>query len=324
MQLFIKYHVPSDLLSFDFEHQPTADASTRLASVKEHVRALLEVIEGRKSVEIKQAAQNSFVEAVASNRSQGGATFAFGTSATAVASTGTSLAFGTTNTSNSGAPWGATATASAFGGASVPSSSASGLGFGSTASASGTPTSVGGFNFHLPSSTSSAAKPTQPQFVPDFRLVGSSWAQLPQRIDKSLIELDPESSLHPTIIRLAPVWQAKTQASILVPQQTAVLAPEQQKTERQCAFDLLDALSRSGELPIESAEFHIIVATTHSFDHTLIATVIEQNMNPIDKIERSLCVVASILHEKPVADLIAKEKMSQVSHHSPNLISDSS
>jgi len=35
------------------------------------------------------------------------------------------------------------------------------------------------------------------------------------------------------------------------------------KTEKDNTFDLLDALSRSGFLPIAYAELHVIVASTH-------------------------------------------------------------
>jgi hypothetical protein len=53
-----------------------------------------------------------------------------------------------------------------------------------------------------------------------------------------------------------------------------------QKTEKDKAFDLLDALSRSGALPIACAELHVMVAATHCFDKSLIGTVIQVRKKP--------------------------------------------
>ena len=71
------------------------------------------------------------------------------------------------------------------------------------------------------------------------------------------------------------------------------------------AFDLLDALSRSGALPLEHAAVHVIVAATHCFERGLMATVVEDNIDPIDRVERSSIAMAAAIHEKPVDQLIA-------------------
>jgi len=39
------------------------------------------------------------------------------------------------------------------------------------------------------------------------------------------------------------------------------------KTEKDNAFDLLDALSRGGSLPIACAELYVIVASTHCLEN---------------------------------------------------------
>merc|ERR1712007_359347 len=71
--------------------------------------------------------------------------------------------------------------------------------------------------------------------------------------------------------------------------------------------DLLDALSRSGSLAIESSELHVIVAVTHCFEKDIIGTIIQDNINPIQKIESSTLLFASAIHGVDARDLIKDE-----------------
>eukprot|EP00977_Amphora_coffeiformis_P024576 scaffold16330_cov172-Amphora_coffeaeformis.AAC.10 len=52
--------------------------------------------------------------------------------------------------------------------------------------------------------------------------------------------------------------------------------------EKKKAFDLLDAISRSGSLPIDSAELHGIVCLSHWFEKELMGTAIQGNINTIE------------------------------------------
>jgi hypothetical protein len=59
---------------------------------------------------------------------------------------------------------------------------------------------------------------------------------------------------------------------------------KEQKVLKNEAFDLLDALSRSGSLDIQEASLHVLVATTHCFAETLMNTLLKDNINPIEKV----------------------------------------
>jgi len=95
---------------------------------------------------------------------------------------------------------------------------------------------------------------------------------------------------------------------------------EQQKEEKNKAFDLLDALTRSGSLPIDFASLHIMVAATHCFGETLMNSVLKENINPIEKVERSTLIMATSIHNRVTNELIQPSELERVSTFSPKLI----
>lgn len=97
---------------------------------------------------------------------------------------------------------------------------------------------------------------------------------------------------------------------------------KQTGTERNKAFDLLDALTKSGALEIEHASLHVIIASTHCFDKSLMETVIQDNVNPIEKVERSSLIVASTIHNVAPMSLISAEQVERVGNFSPMLLLD--
>ena len=76
------------------------------------------------------------------------------------------------------------------------------------------------------------------------------------------------------------------------------------KMEKEKAFDLLDALSRSGSLSVSCSELHVVISVTHCFEKDVMGTVIQDNMNPIEKLEMSTLLVASLIHGIPAHSLI--------------------
>jgi len=102
--------------------------------------------------------------------------------------------------------------------------------------------------------------------------------------------------------------------------ETTSLGPDEQGKERNKAFDLLDALTKSGALSVDMASLHVVIAATHCFDKTLMNTLIQDNINPIEKVERSALIVASTIHDCEPQDLLAVDQVERVGTYSPMLI----
>lgn len=156
-------------------------------------------------------------------------------------------------------------------------------------------------------------------------VVGRDYTKVPKEMDQNFERLDVDSQLRPTIISPGAVWTKQAQKALLASPITRSLDSEDQKKEKDAAFDLLDALTKSGALPVQHASLHIVVAATHCFDKTITDTVVMQNMNPIDKVERSTLIMATTVHQQPASALIRDAQLPRVKAASPMLfLSDAS
>ena len=118
---------------------------------------------------------------------------------------------------------------------------------------------------------------------------------LPKRLDASFEALDADARLRPTTLKVEMPWRVKAQASLLSKVEENRFGSDELASEKRKAFDLLDALTRSGALPLSSTTLHVVVAATHTFDHDIARTVCVDNVDPIAKAERSSLIVASTL-----------------------------
>merc|ERR1712137_1078044 len=114
-------------------------------------------------------------------------------------------------------------------------------------------------------------------------------------------------------------WSKKVQKNLLTKVESMFLSKNEKKTETDKAFDLLDALSRSGSLLVQSAELHVVVAVTHCFEKSLIDTVIKDNINPIENIERSLLLVSTTIHDESPKVMVTSQAHLNTAKHSPEL-----
>jgi len=166
--------------------------------------------------------------------------------------------------------------------------------------------------------------PTAADSAPTAALVSVDYTKIPKELEKKFEALDEDAALRPTIIKPSDMWTKRFQKTLLSAAESSSLGADEQGKERQKCFDLLDALTKSGALTMDAASLHVVIASTHCFDKTLMNTLIQDNVNPIEKVERSSLIVASTIHHTSPAALIAPEQLERVSTYSPMLIANTS
>jgi len=142
------------------------------------------------------------------------------------------------------------------------------------------------------------------------------FTQLPVALDAKLLALDPEQALRPTVITAGSSWSKRFHKSLLSEATTSALSMPEQERARKEAFDLLDALSRSGSLSVDCCELHVVIATTHHFTQSLIDTVVCGNVNPIERVERSMLLLATTIHDQQASELIKPEQRERIARYS--------
>eukprot|EP01065_Artemidia_motanka_P051881 TRINITY_DN921_c0_g1_i3.p1 TRINITY_DN921_c0_g1~~TRINITY_DN921_c0_g1_i3.p1 ORF type:complete len:921 (+),score=161.47 TRINITY_DN921_c0_g1_i3:64-2826(+) len=146
------------------------------------------------------------------------------------------------------------------------------------------------------------------------------YTAIPRLLDGQFEALDEDAAVRPTIIKpVEGMWTKKSQAGLLSDAVSNSLYEAEQRTEKDRAFDLLDALSRSGSLPVEDASLHVVLAATHCFEETLMNTVVRRNLNPIEKTERSCLIMSSVVRGMPASELIEEQHEARVREHSSRL-----
>mmetsp|Transcript_23498 Transcript_23498/g.34649 ORF Transcript_23498/g.34649 Transcript_23498/m.34649 type:complete len:709 (+) Transcript_23498:430-2556(+) len=332
LSLFIDYQISSDLLSFDGDDAMTS--SEKVEVVKGHVAAVYEMIQELKEKDLRNAEQEAdmHVEMLGCNSG-----FSFGGAAPAPRGGGM---FGDMFGSAAPAPQAVMAFSAAaplpqdyMACAAAPAPQAS-VAFGAPApvpvprsaelSATKTRLSVKPKG----QAQSDLTKTDASQLYKDSKNLDETpqnsksvdFTLIPKKLDAKFEALDTDSALRPTVIKTGDVWTKRMQQNLLTKMHEVTLTPGMQKKERNKAFDLLDALSRSGPLPIACAELHVFVAATHCFENSLMATVIQDNINPIEKMEKSMLIVASTIFDLSPAHLLKNEQEEErVVKYSPAL-----
>ncbi|CAK0819700.1 unnamed protein product [Prorocentrum cordatum] len=349
MQLFIKYQIPSDLLSFDASTsaraQAPGDASTsapawaaeaargepvggatasqRLSAVRENVKAMMAVIEDEKKEELQERTLAARFEAPLVDRGvvmDDLCDMMMPASMPAPVSASMSLGPKRAERMRSRRSVAESAVAMRC---AVPCSAP----MPPMAAAAAAP--VPATAQAAPEAGSARLPPAQPsQWQPPAgdgagdrvsEDAARDYTRVPREMDQQFEALDTDSALRPTIITPGDLWRKRSQRALLAKPSDATLDGDEQKRERVAAFDLLDALTKSGALPVEAASLHVLVAATHCFDKSVTDTVVQDNVSPIEKVERSSLITAATVHQVPVAALLEGSQLSRVRSSCPAL-----
>lgn len=147
------------------------------------------------------------------------------------------------------------------------------------------------------------------------------YTKIPAVLDARFEEYGKGNVIRPTIVHLSNVWSKKSQKSLLSKMEDSTIDEDIQRSEKTKAFDLLDALTKSGALTVDHASLHVVMAATHCFDKTLMDTVIQDNVNPIEKVEKSILIMAATVHDRCVSELVTSDNLDRISNTSPLLVS---
>lgn len=136
--------------------------------------------------------------------------------------------------------------------------------------------------------------------------------RIPSVLDRRCDDVGDGRVLRPTIIKASEQWTKWSRSGLVDDPKPSEVGLEQQRLERNEAFELLDTLCCSGKLPVEHASLHVMFASTHCFDHSLLETLVQNSINPIDELEQSSFIMASAIHDEPASRLVHPEHLLQI------------
>lgn len=131
------------------------------------------------------------------------------------------------------------------------------------------------------------------------------FSSIPKKLDHIFETFDKDGALRTMTLKTGDDWTRTRQENLLTKLVTTQMSENTKKEESNKALDLLDALSRSGSLPVSSGELHVVVGVRHSFEKNVMATVIQDNVNPIDKVDYSSLLIAASVHQVSIPTLVA-------------------
>ncbi|CAJ1960792.1 unnamed protein product [Cylindrotheca closterium] len=325
MELFVEHQVPSDLLSYDGEPSASVTSKEKVDVVKSHVESVLGVINSEMENQLEKATMKA--DMAAESSTMFGAPARFGGSApqpfgshpfAAVSMAAPGVGGGLFGTPPPPPP----PVAANRTGAALPEAS-------SSPAYSPPPSSPSGDHHHrtptppIAEDTASASqnlsgskRKTQHQQHQTEGTSGSSssssssssaldFSAIPKALNKRIEQFDKDSALRSTVIKTTKTWTRRRQENLLKNKPSeSTLSGSDVRSETNHAFDLLDALSCSGALSIPYSELHVVLCASHCFQKSVADTIIQDNVNPIERLELSTLLLGSVIHGATPCQLV--------------------
>jgi hypothetical protein len=115
----------------------------------------------------------------------------------------------------------------------------------------------------------------------------------------SMLDRADCSSINQTVISVAAAesWTRQDWGDGFLAQcRETALGSELQRAEKNKVFDFLEVISNGGISPFEEgAALHVIVAAVHSYQQSIVETVVQENKDPISEMEREWDVFTSVI-----------------------------
>ncbi|KAJ9471603.1 hypothetical protein DIPPA_28373 [Diplonema papillatum] len=274
LELFIEYHIPPDLVSFQCDSMEDPDeipAAKKVEAVKAHVDAMFAMIKDSKQKELDEQKMQHEMDKASAPAPPVQRRIALSMHKDVMACEEVAFPVGVNDA-----------------------------------------VAVAPVQPNQPTSTTSSSDMSLPDGMVDV-------SEFPHALEKQFDAFSDAACIRPTIIKPADSWTKRYQPKLLSDVKTSNVGSDQQTKEKNRAFDLLDALTRSGVLTIEESSMHIVLGATHCFDETLVDTLVKKNVNPIEHVERSMLIVASTLFGQQPRDLVKDAVIDRVEKYSPML-----
>jgi hypothetical protein len=120
---------------------------------------------------------------------------------------------------------------------------------------------------------------------------------LPHLLETELDKISSGSPVRFNIVTIGKEWRKRKRGKNIQNAESVVIGRHDQEKERQKCFDLLDSLSRSGNLPIGDATFHVFLSASHCIDETLLDLITKENVNPIERAEEIGVTICHVLDQ---------------------------
>ena len=131
------------------------------------------------------------------------------------------------------------------------------------------------------------------------------YSLIPTQLENRFLEVGkaPCSQLRPVTITPNPSgWKKCEYKSILsAASPPKILKSNDVKSHKESALTLLDALTKSGNLPLCETSLYVLFGFNCSWSDSIIQSSVRHNINPIHVATNAVVEIANVLHEKKVA-----------------------